>query len=597
MNYEKDYLFWENASIRITEVKHGLLIKKSTAELFENNVLLFVCGKSGRIQIKDTPYILRSNCMFHIARNTLIMIDAADCEVEYYVVAYQAELLPNIGRLMMADILQNGLMGRCFAVQATNSAFFRTQLLYMADAWKRNTPADRFRAKKIFYDVIDAFYYELETKKAPDVAVDVFEKARQYLQTHYTETNSVQTLADALGVARSSLHEQFKRNIGLSPQQYIMQLRLDHACSALLENHLSIDEIAACCGLRDKCYFSRVFKQKYGISPGAYRKALPSSEHSEQRHAVPIRLPSVPAETGYTLIENFGRIHRYYGVPRRIVCLDYSAAEICAALGVVERLVGVASAEGSLGDCMEIYRDVIAAVPFLPGKSLEHNVPSHKAVCDCKPDLVIGTSYSFSAHGGIANAEDFEQLGIHIYALKATYQLGSTFVDTYEDITNLGRILGVESSASDLIERMKAQENELAQHISENDPPIRVFSFDSSILNKAFTCGQSLESHMIRSAGGRNIFEDRMRQFASVEWDEVAKANPQAIIIHCFHDAGDGGRKLDLLKRISEIAETDAMRNGNIYIMGIKRIFPGIDNVETTISLAKWLNSIRTEVG
>ena len=42
--------------------------------------------------------------------------------------------------------------------------------------------------------------------------------------------------------------------------------------------------------------------------------------------------------------------------------------------------------------------------------------------------------------------------------------------------------------------------------VNPQEAPIRVFAFDSSVSDKALTCGQPLENHMICSAGGTNIF-------------------------------------------------------------------------------------------
>jgi iron complex transport system substrate-binding protein len=283
----------------------------------------------------------------------------------------------------------------------------------------------------------------------------------------------------------------------------------------------------------------------------------------------------------YTTIESMGRIHRYFEVPRRIVCLNYAAAELCAALGIADKITGVASAEESLADCKKEYREDIAKAPFLPAASSEINVPSFRAVCDCKPDIVIGTGYSFNRYGGIADAEEFEEKGIHIYATKATYTLNSSYESIYEDIWNLGRIFRIETRAEELIQGMKEEEKLLTATIHQPDTPIRVFSFDALVADRIITCGQSLENHIIHSAGGINVFGDRAGQFVTVDWQEVCAANPQIILVHCFHSQQDGLQKIAFLKQIPEIAQTEAIKNDQIHLIGIKKVFPAIDNLET----------------
>jgi len=140
---------------------------------------------------------------------------------------------------------------------------------------------------------------------------------------------------------------------------------------------------------------------------------------------------------------------------------------------------------------------------------------------------------------------------------------------------------------------MKQQEKVLQQRIEavrNGKEAVRVFSFDGVIRERAFNCGQSLETHLIHSAGGRNIFDMHERQFVSVEWSEVAKANPQVIIVHQFHDNNDGEQKIAFLKRVTEISDTDAVKNNRIYRIGIKKVFPGMDNVETAFQFSEWFD-------
>ena len=228
---------------------------------------------------------------------------------------------------------------------------------------------------------------------------------------------------------------------------------------------------------------------------------------------------------------------------------------------------------------------VIAKAPFLPVLSAEMNVPGFRAVCDCKPDIVIGTGYSFNRYGGVADAEDFEKNGIHVYAMKATYTLDCTFDSVYEDIQNLGKIFGKEALAEKLVQDMASSESALAKVVAEYDEPVRVFSFDTSISDKVITCGQSFENHLIRSAGGFNIFSDREGQFIAVDWQDVGIANPQVILVHCFTTRHDGLQKIDFLKQIPEIAETEAISNNRIHMIGIKKVFPAIDCMETVQQL------------
>lgn len=589
MIQDSDIAFWTSAMLRITDFRHGLLMKRRFSEVFENGVWLFVQGRRVHIHIEEDIYKVQSNALFHIAGDQKITIEAQS-ESEYFIAEYQAQLPPDISREETVFLLENSPMKRTVSFRLRNSAFVVKQFTQMADAWNKETMIAKLQIKQLLYSVIHTAFQEDLLEQASSVSIDVFEQAKRYLKEHFAQSNLVQQLADSLGVTRASLYEQFRRKLGLSPKQFVMQLRLDAACQALSKSNLSMDEIAAGCGLRDKSYFSRVFKQKYGMSPGMYRKENTSGK-DERQGQVRRQVFPVSDQRDYLLIENFGRLHRYYGIPRRVVCLDYSAAEFCAALGIGDRLVGVASAESSLGDCQENYREILSRVPFIHGRSLALNVPDFEAIIHFQPDLVIGSSYSFSGQGGVEDASVFERFGIHIYALQATYMLKSTFEDVYADIRNLGQIFGREQRAEELIAQLQTEEQQFPDFLQQE--PTRIFCFDSIFQDKAFTCGQSLESYMIRRAGGKNIFEDRPHQFVPVDWLEVAKANPQGILVHRFQDRHDSEVKMEFLKRISEIADTDAIRNHRFFTVGIKSIFPSMGVMATTSELSQWIRKIR----
>ena len=585
MDYSNEIRIWDSAVIKIINVKHGLLNAQSTSEFFENSAFIYALGNSGKFYSDGQTYDIQSNCLMHIGPNKKILISTDENELEYFIVVYNAEYYPNAGRWLLANALQHNLFHRSYAFRVSTPLFFYEQFTASANEWSNPTPLSLLRIKQRLYAVVCALYADLSAEQATPIEHNPFDYIYHYLQKNYSKPIIIQELVDSLGSARSTVHKHFRDRIGFSPQQYLMQLRLDASCKLLASSQMPIEEIAVSCGLRDKSYFSRVFKKKYGITPGTFRKQNKMIiETSTRRNSLG---GSDNTEEDYILIESLGRIHRYYETPKRIVCLDYAAAEICAALEVAEKITGVASAEEALADCAKEYQDIIAKAPFLPVLSTELNVPGFRTVCDCNPDIVIGTGYSFNRYGGVADAEDFEEKGIHIYAMKATYTLNCSFDSVYEDIQNLGRIFGKEACALKLIDEMRSEESALSEAIGQYDTRVRVFSFDTAVSGKAITCGQSLENYMIRSAGGINIFGDREGQFVPVDWQEIRMANPQVILVHCFHGQQDGVQKIAFLKQIQEIAETEAMKNNRIHLIGIKKVFPGIDNIQTAHFLSE----------
>lgn len=98
------------------------------------------------------------------------------------------------------------------------------------------------------------------------------EEVLKYMESNYPQSISIQSLADSLGLNRSYLHRLFKSATGASPQEYLLDLRMEKACVLLRETDLAVSIISLSVGYEDTLYFSRLFRKKKGMSPSRYRE-------------------------------------------------------------------------------------------------------------------------------------------------------------------------------------------------------------------------------------------------------------------------------------------------------------------------------------
>ena len=89
------------------------------------------------------------------------------------------------------------------------------------------------------------------------------------------ETLSTAEIADRLGISTRQLERLFGRYLQCSPKKYATTIRLNKARNLLLQTEISITEIAQACGFGSASHFSRVYRERYGVSPSLQR-ALPS---------------------------------------------------------------------------------------------------------------------------------------------------------------------------------------------------------------------------------------------------------------------------------------------------------------------------------
>ena len=107
-----------------------------------------------------------------------------------------------------------------------------------------------------------------------DVTESIINRARIFLRTNIDQAIIMENVAEELNVSYAWFRKAFKTYTGIAPQQYLIQLRIEQAKIYLADFSLSIKEIAIRLNFESIFYFSRLFKEKAGVSPEVYRKNL-----------------------------------------------------------------------------------------------------------------------------------------------------------------------------------------------------------------------------------------------------------------------------------------------------------------------------------
>ena len=93
-----------------------------------------------------------------------------------------------------------------------------------------------------------------------------------YLTPHLNEPFTIQSLSEMAQVSQTSFRRLFKAHTGKSQSDYIRELRMTSAARMLLTSDREIAEIGYQVGFSDANYFSRTFRQVFGVSPHQYRR-------------------------------------------------------------------------------------------------------------------------------------------------------------------------------------------------------------------------------------------------------------------------------------------------------------------------------------
>ncbi len=92
-------------------------------------------------------------------------------------------------------------------------------------------------------------------------------KAKFLMQEHIDGEINLNGICDSLGVSTSHLNEVFKAYTAMTPYQYFISIKIHRAKELLERGDLPIKEVAFLLGFNDEYYFSRLFKNKTGLSP------------------------------------------------------------------------------------------------------------------------------------------------------------------------------------------------------------------------------------------------------------------------------------------------------------------------------------------
>ncbi|MDE1991123.1 MAG: helix-turn-helix transcriptional regulator [Rhizobiaceae bacterium] len=97
-------------------------------------------------------------------------------------------------------------------------------------------------------------------------------RAIDHMIAHIDGDPTIAELAGECGLSSGYFARAFRQTVGLTPHQWLMRRRVEHARELLLHGRLELAAIAAACGFVDQSHFTRVFARFEGQSPGRWRQ-------------------------------------------------------------------------------------------------------------------------------------------------------------------------------------------------------------------------------------------------------------------------------------------------------------------------------------
>lgn len=126
--------------------------------------------------------------------------------------------------------------------------------------------------KTLQYNMVIDFTRRVAENKIPEnISGDIFD-CIQFINNHTNDMIGINEVAAHIGKSRTYTTNKFKREIGVTINDYIINQKLIEAKSLLRHSNKSLTDIAYYLCFSSQSYFQNLFKKKYGITPSEYRK-------------------------------------------------------------------------------------------------------------------------------------------------------------------------------------------------------------------------------------------------------------------------------------------------------------------------------------
>lgn len=128
----------------------------------------------------------------------------------------------------------------------------------------KTTPESLSQLYKLFSIFNDVYAKKYHPKNVR------LEEAKEFINLHFKEKNCLDSVAMHYGVSRRRFCDLFSENFHITPNQYIVSLKIEFAKNLLSSGQFSVADVSELCGFSDVYYFSKVFKKETLCTPSKY---------------------------------------------------------------------------------------------------------------------------------------------------------------------------------------------------------------------------------------------------------------------------------------------------------------------------------------
>ena len=283
--------YWGNSDMNVYECgthscDPGFLMDERF--LRKNNIVHFIVSGRGKLRLANRQYELSAGEGFFIPAYTPAFYQADEKDPWLYCWVIFGGVKAS-SYLQMAQINLHHPVFSC-----TDPEFYHKTIEFMMALAGQHATLSEPKLFSFCYDVFARLIADNHSRHyttPPDFRLETYiEKAIALMRDKYSQPLQVTDIAAHVGLNSNYFGSLFQHYIGISPQGYLITLRMQQARSLLSETDLSIQDIASRVGYPSPISFSRAFSKLFNIAPRAYRAAYFAGNLN-----LPDHLPFMPA--------------------------------------------------------------------------------------------------------------------------------------------------------------------------------------------------------------------------------------------------------------------------------------------------------------
>lgn len=235
------------------------------------SVLHIVTGGYGALEINNTVYHLSTGDAFYLEDGKEAYYQADWKEPWSYI------WIGMTGFRVRESLLNAGFSGKTPVRKIKNIHKFEQYIDGILSTNGKNIESDFARRGYLMLFISDLIteyknnYPVIQESGTGKSAESYTKYLADYISTNFNTPIRFQSIAEEMGVNRSYLTNSFTKCMGCSPQEFLLDVRMENAKSLLKESDLQIRIIANKVGYQDHVGFTKKFKQYYKCTPKEYR--------------------------------------------------------------------------------------------------------------------------------------------------------------------------------------------------------------------------------------------------------------------------------------------------------------------------------------